>query len=85
MSEIRIHKALHHPNIVAFERYFEDSESVYILLEMCHNQTLNELLRRRKRLTELEVQCYIVQLIAAVKYLHAHRVIHREFVLPSTR
>ncbi len=79
MSEIRIHRALRHTNIVAFEHFFEDSENVYILLEMCHNQTLNELLRRRKRLTELEVQCYMLQLIAALKYLHAHRVIHREF------
>ena len=81
MSEIRIHRALHHLNIVAFEHFFEDADNVYILLEMCHNQTLNELIRRRKRLTELEVQCYLVQIIAAVKYLHAHRVIHRDLKL----
>ncbi len=81
MSEIRIHRALRHPNVVAFEHFFEDNENVYILLEICHNQTLNELLRRRKRLTELEVQCYLVQVIAAVKYMHAHRVIHRDLKL----
>ena len=78
MSEIRIHRALRHPNIVTFEHFFEDNENVYILLEMCRNQTLNDLLRRRKRLTEIETKCYIMQLIAAMKYLHAHRVIHRE-------
>ncbi|MCQ2820515.1 MAG: protein kinase [archaeon] len=81
ISEIKIHKSLHHPQIVAFEHYFEDTENVYILLEMCQNQTLNELLKRRKRLTELEVQCYVVQLIKALKYLHAHRVIHRDLKL----
>jgi polo-like kinase 1 len=81
ISEIKIHKSLHHPQIVAFEHYFEDTENVYILLEMCHNQTLNELLKRRKRLTEIEVQCYIVQLIKALKYLHNHRVIHRDLKL----
>ena len=81
ISEIKIHKSLHHPQIVAFEHYFEDSENVYILLEMCQNQTLNELLKRRKRLTELEVQCYIVQLIKALKYLHSHKVIHRDLKL----
>jgi polo-like kinase 1 len=48
---------------------------------MCHNQTLNEILKRRRRLTEIEVQCYIVQLIKAVKYLHNHRVIHRDLKL----
>lgn len=81
ISEIKIHKSLHHPQIVAFEHYFEDTENVYILLEICHNQTLNDLLKRRKRLTEIEVQCYIVQLIKALKYLHSHRVIHRDLKL----
>lgn len=59
MSEIKIHRSLHHNNIVGFEHFFEDVENVYILLELCQNQSLNELLRRRKRLHELEVQCYV--------------------------
>ena len=59
MSEIKIHRSLHHNNIVGFEHFFEDAENVYILLELCQNQSLNELLRRRKRLHELEVQCYV--------------------------
>ena len=54
MSEIRIHRSLHHPNVVGFEHFFEDAENVYILLELCHNQTLSEMVKRRKRLTELE-------------------------------
>ena len=81
ISEIKIHKALHHPNIVAFEHYFEDSENVYLLLEICQNQSLNELLKRRKTLTELEVQCYTMQIIKALKYLHSHRIIHRDLKL----
>eukprot|EP00347_Sterkiella_histriomuscorum_P000652 403375018 len=81
MSEIKIHRSLHHNNIVGFEHFFEDAENVYILLELCHNQSLNELLRRRKRLHELEAQCYVNQICAAVKYLHSHRVIHRDLKL----
>lgn len=81
MSEIRIHRSLHHSNVVRFEHFFEDKRNVYILLEMCQNQTMNELLRRRKRLTELETQCYLAQIIAGTKYLHAHRVIHRDLKL----
>jgi polo-like kinase 1 len=42
---------------------------------------LNELLKRRKKLTELEVQCYAVQIIKALRYLHTHRVIHRDLKL----
>lgn len=81
MSEIKIHRSLHHNNIVGFEHFFEDSENVYITLELCSNQTLNELIRRRKRLHELEAKCYIVQIISALKYLHAHRIIHRDLKL----
>lgn len=76
MSEIKIHRSLKHQNIVRFEHFFEDSENVYILLELCSNQTLSELMRRRKRLCEIEAQCYLFQTISALKYLQSHRVIH---------
>ena len=81
ITEIKIHKSCHYSNIVAFEHNFEDSDNVYILLELCQNQTLNEIHVRRKTLTELEVQCYIIQLIKAIQYLHSHRIIHRDLKL----
>jgi polo-like kinase 1 len=37
MSEIKIHRSLRHENVVAFEHFFEDSENVYILLELCES------------------------------------------------
>lgn len=46
ISEIKIHKSLSHKHVVGFEHYFEDPECVYILLDLCPNQSLNELLRR---------------------------------------
>ena len=42
---------------------------------------MNELLKRRKRLHELEVQCYTLQIISSLKYLHGHRIIHRDLKL----
>ena len=81
MSEIKIHKSLHHSQVVAFEHNFEDEKNVYILLEICRHQTLNELYKRRKTLTEIEVQCYIIQLIKGLQYLHSHKIIHRDLKL----
>lgn len=36
-SEIKIHRSLIHENVVRFDRYFEDNENVYIMLDICHN------------------------------------------------
>ncbi|KRX07090.1 Protein kinase-like domain [Pseudocohnilembus persalinus] len=81
ISEIKIHKSLSHLHVVKFEHVFEDHDNVYILLELCTNQTLNELIKKRKRLIDLEVQCFIIQIISALIYLHENRVIHRDLKL----
>jgi polo-like kinase 1 len=81
MNEINIHKTLNHKNVVKFERFFEDSQNVYILLELCSNQTLMELVKRRGRLTEPEVQYYMMQLIDTCHYLHKQNIIHRDLKL----
>lgn len=39
-SEIKIHSSLHHKHIVAFEKFFEDKNNVYILLECCKCKVL---------------------------------------------
>jgi polo-like kinase 1 len=81
ISEIKIHKSIRHPNVVGFEHVFEDQENVYILLELCSNQSMHDLLKRRKRLTELEVQSYVIQMINGLKYLHGRKIIHRDLKL----
>ena len=80
-SEINIHKSLKHPGVVRFENNFEDGRNVYILLELCPNQTLKELVKRRKKLTELEAQYYLGQLIPTLIYLHKSNIIHRDIKL----
>ncbi|KAG6574745.1 PLK/PLK-UNCLASSIFIED protein Kinase [Phytophthora cinnamomi] len=80
-SEIKIHKSLHHPQVVQFEHFFEDSDNAYILLELCRNQSLSDLVRRRKRLSESEVRFYMRQLVDGLAYLHENLVIHRDLKL----
>jgi serine/threonine protein kinase len=42
---------------------------------------LNELLKRRKILTEVEVKFYMIQIIQAVKHIHYRKIIHRDLKL----
>ncbi|CDO68443.1 hypothetical protein BN946_scf184704.g6 [Trametes cinnabarina] len=80
-AEIKIHKSLEHPNIVRFQDCFEDDANVYMTLELCHNGSLMDMLRRRKRFTEPEARYFMVQLIGACHYMHNHQVIHRDLKL----
>ena len=52
-----------------------------MLLELCSNNSMSELLKRRKKLTEFETRYYLSQLISSLKYLHAHLIIHRDLKL----
>jgi polo-like kinase 1 len=81
MSEIKIHKALRHPNIVHYEHVFEDHANVYMLMELCRNESLNELMKRRKRLTEFETRSYTAQLTKGLIYIHSQDIIHRDLKL----
>lgn len=81
LAEIKIHKSLNHPNVVQFVDCFEDETNVYILLEICPNQSLMDMLKKRKRFTESEAKYFIVQIIGAVAYMHDRKVIHRDLKL----
>lgn len=80
-SEIRIHRSLDHNGVVKFERFFEDRHSAFILLELCKNNSMSELMKRRKQITEPEARFYVLQLCSALKYLHRNNIIHRDLKL----
>ncbi|AMD20145.1 HCL006Wp [Eremothecium sinecaudum] len=81
LSEIQIHKSMKHPNIVQFTDCFEDDTNVYILLEICPNGSLMDLLKQRKQLTEPEVRYFTTQIVGAIRYMHSRRIIHRDLKL----
>ncbi|KAF8638670.1 hypothetical protein AX17_002031 [Amanita inopinata Kibby_2008] len=80
-AEIKIHRSLTHPNIVNFHDCFEDQDNVYMTLELCPSGSLMDMLRRRRRFTEMEARVFMIQLIGACHYMHTHQVIHRDLKL----
>ena len=81
LGEIKVHKSMDHPNIVKQRDCFEDDVNVYMILDICTNGTLMEMLRHRKRFTETEVRYFGIQILGAAKYMHSRRVIHRDLKL----
>nr|CAG4645429.1 EOG090X03P9 [Lynceus sp. MCZ IZ 141354] len=80
-QEIAIHASLDNSHIVGFHNFFEDSNFVYIILELCPRRSLMELHKRRKAITEPEARYFMRQLLLGVNYLHLNKIIHRDLKL----
>lgn len=80
-QEINIHRSVGHRHIVQFVSFFEDSDNVYILLELCRRRSLMELHKRRRTVTEPEARFFVRQVVLACDYLHKNRIIHRDLKL----
>jgi serine/threonine protein kinase len=77
-TELQIHSKMRHPNIVQFHRAFTFQQSTYIVLELCPNGSLMDMVKKRRFITEPEVRFYTVQIAGAIKYMHAKGIIHRD-------
>ncbi|KAK0404148.1 hypothetical protein QR680_017311 [Steinernema hermaphroditum] len=78
VNEIRIQGDLQHPNVVKMYDHFRDDLNVYCIMELCHNGTLNDIIRRRRVLSEEETRFFIGHLVEGMKYLRDSNIIHRD-------
>ena len=69
---------MRHQNIVEFHRAFTYKENTYVVLELCSNGSVMDMVKRRRCLSLPEVRKFAVQLCGAVKYMHARNVLHRD-------
>jgi serine/threonine protein kinase len=81
--EMRIHASLRgHPNILQFYGYFDDKDSLVMILERAWLGSLMELIEfnraERQRLPEGLVVVFVVQLASALEFCHARGIAHRD-------
>lgn len=50
-------------------------------MDLCKNKSLSQVIKRRKRLHELEVRYYSNQIIRGLMYIHSMNVVHRDIKL----
>lgn len=77
-SEVDILKSLHHDNIVAFVKFFEDRHFFYAILEKCDGGELFHQIVSRRQFTEEDAALLCRQMASALAYLHGQGVVHRD-------
>mmetsp|Transcript_5375 Transcript_5375/g.16620 ORF Transcript_5375/g.16620 Transcript_5375/m.16620 type:complete len:601 (-) Transcript_5375:208-2010(-) len=76
--------SLEHPHIVRMHECFQHRRALYIVLELCCGGELYRRLAERVRATggsgfdELQARVFFRQMLRAVSYLHAQRIVHRD-------
>ncbi|CAH0394245.1 unnamed protein product [Bemisia tabaci] len=83
-EEVAIHSRLKHPSVIELYTFFEDSNYVYLVLELCHNGELSSYLKRLgHKCSENEAKNIVRQVVEGLMYLHSHNILHRDISLPN--
>jgi serine/threonine-protein kinase len=77
-SEIETLKRLKHPNIVTLYGYGEESGQLFYSMELVDGESLQQRLRRERRLAWPPVLDMAIEICAALKHAHDFGVIHRD-------
>ena len=81
LGEVTILQSLHHPNIIriidTFES-FEDSGTLFIIMELVAGGDLFDRVLQIGSYTELKAKEVVTQILLAVQYLHSQNVVHRD-------
>lgn len=78
--EINLLTALHHPNIVGLQETVETAQDIVLVMEYVRGADLFERIvgHEGQRFPEAEARPLMEQIVAAIEYCHAHRVVHRD-------
>uniref|UniRef100_A0ACB8G3K5 Serine/threonine-protein kinase 33 n=1 Tax=Sphaerodactylus townsendi TaxID=933632 RepID=A0ACB8G3K5_9SAUR len=81
--EVNILKTVNHEHIIHLEEVFETPKRMYLVMELCENGELKEILHRKGQFTENETRHIIQSLASAIAYLHRKDIVHRDLKLEN--
>ena len=89
INEAKLMASLDHPNITKVLEFDNQIDQLSIVMEFLEGEDLNQKIKRKGSLPELEINSLLIQILAAFKYAHSKGVIHRDikpsniFILPD--
>lgn len=83
-QEVAIHARLKHPSILELYTFFEDTNYVYLVLELAQNGALHRyLMDKQKTLNEFEAANILSQVVNGLQYLHSNSIMHRDMSMSN--
>ncbi|XP_038046761.1 serine/threonine-protein kinase Nek8-like [Patiria miniata] len=81
LNEIRVLSIFDHPNIISYYDSFEEDGTLMIEMEYADGGTLQQYLNSlqgKRELEEREILIMFQQMVAGVKHIHDHNILHRD-------
>ena len=79
LNEVKVLAQMDHPNIIAYHDSFEKDGFLMIEMEYADGGNLADFLARQSvRMEEKDILDILYQMVSAIRYMHAHHVLHRD-------
>lgn len=82
-SEVEIYLALDHPHVARLERVVETEDDIFLVMEYMAGGELFDRLVSKTHYNEENAASTTYQMLLAVAYLHAHKIVHRDLKLEN--
>jgi serine/threonine protein kinase len=79
-EELTILGTLAHENVIKLRETFEDKSNIFVVLELCSGGSVTEMLEQMPKMAScrLDVSVVALQMAAAMEYIHAQKICHRD-------